>query len=652
MKLKQNTLSCILLGVGLLGAGLCLYASRLGTDSRGLLFSNHPIYYLIYALSAGLLGFLFYALRNVKGMLPYSKLFQADPVSVLGYGAATVGIAFTALNIFKDPRTPLSLLTAISGILAALCMGAVGYFRYKRLRPHYSFHAVVTIHLVLFLIYRYQLWNTEPQLPLYFTQLMASLFLMLALYQRTAFDADMGARRDYTFFGLSAAFFCCLAAISDYAVFYLTMGAWCLTNQCSLQEARRLPPMRLPEEVLYCIETLMDAGHSAFVVGGCVRDHLLGLTPSDYDMCTSATPDEICDLFERHQLVRNGEKHGTIGVVVAGQVYEITTFRTEGSYSDTRHPDWVEFVTDINQDLARRDFTVNAIAYCPGKGYVDPFGGQKDLKTKVLRAVGEPETRFREDALRILRGVRFSTRFNLLPEEKTLDAMKNCAPLLDNIAKERISSELCKLLPQVSAKQLLQYKPILIQIIPALAAVEDTDIYSVTANVVGLLPPDLPLRMAALLHRLPKEEAESLLQELRCSNALRNRAVLLVQLQTPALTDDKKQLFHLLGEHGSEAVEQLLELQIAIAKTAGESTAALDAAKDALATIHQKGSCLTVKTLAVTGTDLLSLGVEPGPRIGQCMQFLLSLVQDDILQNTKEDLMEAAKNFFDTEEEI
>ena len=152
--------------------------------------------------------------------------------------------------------------------------------------------------------------------------------------------------------------------------------------------------MELPEEVLYCMQMLTYYGHSVYVVGGCVRDHLMGLTPSDYDMCTSATPEQICEIFERHKLVLSGEKHGTIGVVVAGELYEITTFRKEGAYSDARHPDEVEFVTDIHADLARRDFTINAMAYNPDTGYVDPFDGQTDLKQKVLRTVGDPQVRF------------------------------------------------------------------------------------------------------------------------------------------------------------------------------------------------------------------------------------------------------------------
>ena len=168
---------------------------------------------------------------------------------------------------------------------------------------------------------------------------------------------------------------------------------------------KRNEPMILPETILQCITALEHAGYAAYVVGGCVRDACLGLTPQDYDMCTSALPEQTEEVFRGRRLVLAGKKHGTVGVVTDTGVVEITTFRREGSYRDNRHPDWVKFVPDVESDLARRDFTVNAMAYSPSRGYADPFGGREDLKKGILRAVGDPETRFREDSLRILRGL-------------------------------------------------------------------------------------------------------------------------------------------------------------------------------------------------------------------------------------------------------
>ena len=227
--------------------------------------------------------------------------------------------------------------------------------------------------------------------------------------------------------------------------------------------------MYLPQEVQYCITALEAAGFAAYAVGGCVRDSLLGLTPADYDLCTDAAPEEIARVFAGHQLLHHGEKHGTVGVVLDGQVFEITTFRTEGGYEDARHPGWVAFVKTVEEDLARRDFTVNAMAYTPRQGLIDPFGGQKDLQDKILRTVGDPEARFREDALRILRGARFSARFALTPEPVTMETMYKLAPLMDNLARERVFEELCKLLCAATAEDLLRFAPLLTQVIPELA---------------------------------------------------------------------------------------------------------------------------------------------------------------------------------------
>ena len=224
--------------------------------------------------------------------------------------------------------------------------------------------------------------------------------------------------------------------------------------------------MFLPEYVKHCIDALEAAGYSAYAVGGCVRDSLLGLTPNDYDLCTSALPEQTEAVFSQYKLVLAGKKHGTVGVITDGGEVEITTYRTEGAYRDNRHPDWVEFVTDIASDLARRDFTVNAMAWSPYRGFADPFGGQEDLKHHILRAVGDPETRFREDSLRILRGARFAVKYRLTPERATLQAMLDLSALMENLARERIFEELCKLLPLVTADDLLTFAPVVSAVIP------------------------------------------------------------------------------------------------------------------------------------------------------------------------------------------
>ena len=271
--------------------------------------------------------------------------------------------------------------------------------------------------------------------------------------------------------------------------------------------------MLLPDSAAACVKRLENAGFATYAVGGCVRDACLGLTPHDYDLCTAATPAEMKAIFAGHTLVLAGEKHGTVGVVMDGDVVEITTFRTEGTYRDNRHPDSVEFVTDIVQDLSRRDFTINAMAWSPTRGLSDPFGGQEDLKNGILRAVGDPETRFREDSLRILRGVRFATRFDLTPERATAEAMERLSPLMENLARERVFDELCKLLSAVNTAALLRFSLILCQTIPELAPTvgfqQHTphhiyDVFTHTAHVVENVPATLPLRWAALLHDIGK----------------------------------------------------------------------------------------------------------------------------------------------------
>ena len=341
--------------------------------------------------------------------------------------------------------------------------------------------------------------------------------------------------------------------------------------------------MKLPEQVLTCIHTLEEAGYAAYCVGGCVRDSLLGLTPHDYDLCTNATPDQIAALFSHHTLVRSGEKHGTIGVVFEKNVYEITTFRTEGGYQDSRHPDWVRFVPTVQEDLSRRDFTVNAMAYNPKEGLVDPFGGQDDLQNKILRAVGEPSLRFTEDALRILRGVRFALRFHLTAEPKTQEAMFRLTPLMDKLARERVFDELCKLLPLVTAQDLLQYRSVITQVIPELSQSVDFDqhsphhaydVFTHTAYVVENTPPQLPLRLAALLHDVAKpvvftqdengrghfkghagvgaQMADEILRRLKAPNALREQVVFLIERHMLPLEPDRKLLRRRLGKFGVE----------------------------------------------------------------------------------------------------
>ena len=433
--------------------------------------------------------------------------------------------------------------------------------------------------------------------------------------------------------------------------------------------------MHLPKNVLFCIEKLEKAGYPTYAVGGCVRDACLGLKPHDYDLCTAATPDTTAAVFSDFPLVRAGEKHGTIGVVLEGEVIEITTFRTEGDYLDSRHPQWVAFVPTVEQDLARRDFTVNATAYSPTRGFADPFGGRDDLHDHILRAVGDPETRFSEDALRILRGVRFAARFALTPEKNTLAAMNTLAPLMENLARERVYDELSKLLLCACAEDLITFAPILAQVIPELQPAigfdqrshhHAYDIFTHTAHVTEGVPADLTLRWAALLHDIGKvstftldghgqghfyghaeksaEIANAILLQLKAPTALREDAKFLIEKHMTPLTPDKKLLRRRLSQYGENRLWMLLRLQKAdfCAKGVTGDAADFAAVEGVLEEIFSENACLSIKDLAVNGHDLMTLGYT-GPAIGQALQFLLDEVLDDHLPNEKTALINALK---------
>ena len=275
------------------------------------------------------------------------------------------------------------------------------------------------------------------------------------------------------------------------------------------------------------LDALHAAGYAAYAVGGCVRDSLLGRTAHDWDLCTSALPQQVMELFGTEQCIPTGLQHGTVTIKYGGQLYETTTFRTEGSYTDGRHPDEVQFVPDVREDLARRDFTINAMAYNEAEGLVDPFGGQADLQNGLLRAVGEPQQRFAEDALRILRLYRFAARFGFALDAATARAARQLAPHLDCISAERIQEELAKLLAAPQPGAYLE-PAVLAVVLPELtpAALE------AAKPVVDACPAgeeNLPVRWAALLGALGEADTRRVLKRLRCSNACIEETAVLVR---------------------------------------------------------------------------------------------------------------------------
>ena len=431
--------------------------------------------------------------------------------------------------------------------------------------------------------------------------------------------------------------------------------------------------MYLPEYIQNCIDLLENAGFAAYAVGGCVRDACLGLTPHDYDLCTSALPEQTEEVFRDYRLVLAGEKHGTVTVLTEGGPVEITTFRTEGGYRDNRHPDWVKFVPDIQGDLARRDFTINAMAYSPRRGFADPFGGREDLNNHILRAVGDPEARFAEDSLRILRGVRFAARFGLIPEEKTMDAMLAQAGLMENLARERVFEELCKLLLAVKWSDITRFAPILAAVIPELAPMIGFDQHSPhhaydlithTAHVVEGVPATLPLRWAALLHDTGKVTtftldatgrghfyghakesaaiADGILRRLKAPTALREEVVTLIGRHMTRLQPDRKFLRRQVSKFGFALVEAELSLQEADMGSKGtgedDGSSLFAEVRGILGELKAEDACLNLKDLAVNGNDLMALGFH-GKEIGSCLNFLLEQVIEEQLPNEKTALL-------------
>ena len=433
--------------------------------------------------------------------------------------------------------------------------------------------------------------------------------------------------------------------------------------------------MFLPTEVRACIDALENAGFAAYAVGGCVRDSLLGLTPQDYDLCTAALPEDMQRLFAHRRLVLAGLKHGTVGVVTDSGVVEITTFRAEGDYTDSRHPGWVRFVTDIAQDLSRRDFTVNAMAYSPTRGFCDPFGGREDLKNRCLRTVGDSTARFTEDALRILRGVRFAVRYGLTPDTQTQAAMFALCPLLDCLARERVFEELNRLLPLVTAADLVRFAPVLARAIPELAPMLDFDqrnphhthdLFTHTALVVAGVPAQPRLRWAALLHdigkpgsltlddagiahyyghaKLSAQMADEVLHRLKAPTALREGVAGLIARHMTPLEADTHLLKRAMSKHGVEATLELLQLQAADIRGTGsrEEPDWLSSRTALIDEILTQAPCLGLKDLAISGKDLLALGYTPGPALGRCLNDLLEQVLRGTLPNETQPLLDAA----------
>ncbi len=423
------------------------------------------------------------------------------------------------------------------------------------------------------------------------------------------------------------------------------------------------------------LDALHAAGYAAYAVGGCVRDSLLGRTAHDWDLCTSALPQQVMELFGTEQCIPTGLQHGTVTIKYGGQLYETTTFRTEGSYTDGRHPDEVRFVPDVREDLARRDFTINAMAYNEAEGLVDPFGGQADLQNGLLRAVGEPQQRFTEDALRILRLYRFAARFGFALDAATARAARQLAPHLDCISAERIQEELAKLLAAPQPGAYLE-PAVLAVVLPELTP----ESLTAAKPVVDACPAgeeNLPVRWAALLGALGEADTRRVLKRLRCSNACIEETAVLVRETAgegvcgsfllghesghsiarptacgsrvpPQRTVLGETLAHagevairrLLGRYGLCTVERLCALCAALhPQNAPDCALAAQRARQ----LEADGVCCRVSQLAVNGRDLMAAGIPAGPALRRVLETLLDGVIRAEYPNEKPVLLAAAQ---------
>ena len=429
----------------------------------------------------------------------------------------------------------------------------------------------------------------------------------------------------------------------------------------------------IPQKVEIIINILEKAGYEAYAVGGCVRDALLGRTPNDWDITTSAKPEQVKALF--HRTVDTGIAHGTVTVLLEKEGFEVTTYRVDGEYEDGRHPKEVTFTACLEEDLKRRDFTINAMAYAPGQGLQDFFGGQADLAQGTIRAVGRAETRFHEDALRILRALRFASVLDFTLEAETHQAALACAPLLAAISPERVFSELGKLLCGKAAGRVLRtYPQVLGAVVPEILpmvgfdqrnAHHCYDVWTHTAVAVDHVPPELPLRLAMLFHDIGKpdtfslgedgqghfygharrsvEQAEAILTRLRAPRQVRETVLLLVRYHDAVLEESPQRVRRWLHKLGPDRFFDLLAIQ----RGDAASLAPADCTRlegfqrlEILAReVLSQAPCLTVRDLAVGGEDLLALGYR-GPAIGRALRALLDQVLSETVSNEKNALLQ------------
>ena len=438
----------------------------------------------------------------------------------------------------------------------------------------------------------------------------------------------------------------------------------------------------IPYGASLIMNLLNRAGYKAYIVGGCVRDVFMHRSPKDWDICTSAKPDEVEAALTGMKIIKTGIKHGTVTIIVGNDAFEVTTFRIDGEYKNNRKPESVSFVSDINEDLARRDFTMNAIAYNHQDGFVDPYGGIADIDKRIVRCVRNSEKRFEEDALRIMRCLRFASVFGFCVESRTKDELLRNLYLLENISRERVRDEFNKLLLGDSVGVILrEYREVFASIIPEIIPMFDLDqennfhVYDVwehTISVIEKLPQNLTLRLAGFFHdsgkpsckfiengvghfygheRTSARIASSVLKRFRYDNLTIEHVVDVVKNHSIVFAPRTRQPLRLLNKMGEEKLKLLIELELADVKSqnpafAWERTENILTFKSELVEILETAACFSLKDLDVNGYDLMKLGIPRGRMVGEILDKLLSQVLEGNLENDKDSLIATAIEVF------
>lgn len=408
----------------------------------------------------------------------------------------------------------------------------------------------------------------------------------------------------------------------------------------------------LPKNVSFIINRLEENGFCAYAVGGCVRDILLSKKPVDWDICTNALPENIIPVFSDYKIVTNGIKHGTVTIIIDKIPYEVTTFRIDGNYLDNRHPDSVLFVDNLKEDLKRRDFTVNAMAYNNKTGIFDCFGGKEDLKDKIIRCVGEPDKRFGEDTLRIMRAIRFSAQLGFTVDKKTNISIFKNKDLLKNIAVERIQSEFAKICLSDDFNVYYKYREVFSVFTGNIAVDEDF------CKIISKLPPSLPIRIAAFilnglktdLNDNTSEEAAAFLHNMKFDKKTASYVCALIKNYNILVNDDLKTIRKMLSEIDYDILCDIIILKKAFSKNENEHLL-FDSILNIMAYIKNNNLCTKISELDINGYDLIEHNLSTGRKTGIILKKLLNEVIDGNVENNKEKLLEkAVEAAKDTEE--